>query len=305
MRFKVALPRLLSLSFEEAQQATVVLREAQHVLAREYGFANWKLLSDLVKASSQDEALGKLYADLARNTWTGELQQLIDEAQAVSVETSVLTTSEGDLVHLARRVLPGMGLRLSKPEDPAWRMMRVESLPSRPRWYPQAVPFLAHHTAWVALDGKNQYASWRFASLEKEIHPDMSQFLESPMWKYFTQTVQPLMAQVREGKVDAKKKLDHLMQDDEARQRWGKEIKELAERAQPHLEDTSPDAEQVESMVQAVVEQSIDEGWALGQEKGSPFMRFIHLERPAARRDVQVLNATSVKWIQLWDFPIK
>ncbi len=124
-------------------------------------------------------------------------------------------------------------------------------------------------------------------------------------WNFFTQTVQPLLAQVREGKVEAKKKLDHLMQDDEARQRWGKELKEMAARTQPHLEDNSAGAEQVESRVQAVIEQSIDEGWALGQEKGSPFMRFIHLERPAARRDVQVFNSTSVKWIQLWDFPIK
>ena len=48
-RLREHLPRLSGASDDEIRQADVVLQEAQHVIAREYGFKNWKYLRAVVQ----------------------------------------------------------------------------------------------------------------------------------------------------------------------------------------------------------------------------------------------------------------
>ena len=299
-RFQAALPRLAHAAVEEVREAKISLREAQHVLAREYGFASWKALTDIVTASSRDEAFRTFNGALTETLWSTELHRLIEQAHTAPREASELMTDAGDMIQVERDSVPGMGFRLTMPEHSGWLLMQVEPLSSRPSWYPEGLPFLPHQSAWIAQDGTRRYAVWRKDQLEETEPRDAVRLLtRHPAWGTFSETAQHLVDQMHGGSAEARKQLFDLAQGKAADLHT--EMAELAGLVQQQFEDTAPGAEQFEELTRSVVAQSLQEGWTLSEEKGGTMLKYFMLDRQNIRRDIQAVNAKGAKRIQLWD----
>ncbi len=297
-RFQTSLPRLARVAVEDVLGARVTPREAQHVLAREYGLANWKALVDIMTASAQDETFRKFNQGLEQTIWSKDLYTLIQEAHSADSDTTELTMTSGAAVRLEHNPAPGMGLRLSKPGDPTWMILRVEPARERPGWYPPEIPFMAGQPAWIARDGTRHFAVWSLASVDDGRAEEAERLVKDhPAWKTFTQTAQPLIAGIREGSAEARQRLFAMSQDEEATRSWAGDLAQLVQQFEALIRGD----DQIEALVQAVLDQSLEDGWTLVEEKGTGLIRFFVLERRGALRTIQVLNTAGTQRLQLWD----
>ena len=86
-RFQANLPRLHHRSPQEILQDRVTLQEAQHVLAREYGFHNWSALSHSLTSGS---ALG-LFEVLS----DAEVHSIVSQVDAAQLAIALKAVSHG------------------------------------------------------------------------------------------------------------------------------------------------------------------------------------------------------------------
>ena len=84
-RFQANLPRLHHRSPEKILQDRVTLQEAQHVLAREYGFRNWSALRQALVSGS---ALG-----LLEGLSDDEVHSVVSQADATQLATALKAVS--------------------------------------------------------------------------------------------------------------------------------------------------------------------------------------------------------------------
>lgn len=299
-QFQEHIPRLAHVTPEALLQATVTLREAQHVVARWYGFAGWKELTTTVAAAAGDVAFRSFHHILALSLWAREIHTLIDSVEEIKDEEAPVTMPWGQVYKIERNTASEVQMHITEHGHSGWNLRHIQAMQERPAVYPNVLPFLPNRDVWIAHDGPYYYMRWQY-TVGKEAPDVVESFVQSPAWKQFSQVAQAWVKQIREGRAEARQHVFQMAQKPGFGQSNEVELSEWSARLQHDLADETLQGEHFEEQLRDIIQQSQRAKWTVLEEKGNNVEKYTILEKGRRRRTIQSLNALHLKRLQLWD----